>query len=160
GRREVLHTIAPVWDGNEVWLVVAGAAMFAAFPGWYATAFSALYPALVILLVALIVRGVGIEFRNRRESKRWRRRWSVIRVLSSLVAPLLVGVALADFGHGLPINSQQEFVGNFGDLLPGYSIVTGLAFVAICLLHGAVFLGLKTRGEQRRRAVRIARRLA
>jgi cytochrome bd ubiquinol oxidase subunit II len=160
GRRGVLHTIAPVWDGNEVWLITAGAAMFAAFPGWYATAFSALYPALVLLLVALILRGVGIEFRNKRESVRWRRGWSVALVASSLAAPLLVGVALADFGHGLPVNAKQEFVGNFGDLLPGYSVVAGIAFLAICLLHGAVFLSLKIHGEPYRRAVRLARRLA
>jgi cytochrome d ubiquinol oxidase subunit II len=157
GRREVLHTIAPVWDGNEVWLITAGAAMFAAFPGWYATAFSALYPALVILLVALILRGVGIEFWGRRDSARWRRLWSVTLILSSVAAPLLVGVALADFGYGLPIDAQQEFVGNFWDLLPLYSIVTGIAFVAIALLHGAVFLGIKVHGDLHRRAVRLAR---
>jgi cytochrome bd ubiquinol oxidase subunit II len=157
GRREALHSIAPVWDGNEVWLITAGASMFAAFPGWYATAFSALYPALVLLLIALILRGAGIEFWGRRESARWRRGWSVALVVSSITAPLLVGVALADFGYGLPIDAQQEFVGNFWDLLPLYSIVTGVAFVAITLLHGAVFLSIKVHGELRRRAVRLAR---
>lgn len=157
GRREVLHTIAPVWDGNEVWLVTAGAAMFAAFPGWYATGFSSLYPALVLLLVALILRGVGIEFRGKRDSVRWRRLWSAALVVSSVAAPLLVGVALADFGYGLPIDSQEEFVGSFWDLIPVYSIVTGLAFVAITLLHGAVFLSIKVHGELHRRAVRLAR---
>ena len=160
GRREVLHTIAPVWDGNEVWLVTAGAAMFAAFPGWYATGFSGLYPALVLLLVALILRGVAIEFWGKRASTRWRRQWSIALVASSIVAPLLVGVALADFGHGLPIDSQQEFVGDFWDLLPWYSVVTGVAFVAIMLLHGAVFLSLKIHGEPHRRAVRLARIIA
>jgi cytochrome bd-type quinol oxidase subunit 2 len=160
GRREVLHTIAPVWDGNEVWLITAGAAMFAAFPGWYATGFSALYGALVLLLIALILRGVGIEFRHKRETTRWRRGWSVVLVVSSLAAPLLVGIALADFAHGLPIDANEEFVGNFWDLLPIYSIVAGLAFVAMSLLHGAVFLSLKVHGEQYRRATRIARMLA
>jgi cytochrome d ubiquinol oxidase subunit II len=133
--------------------------MFAAFPGWYATAFSALYPALVLLLVALILRGVGIEFRNRRDTRRWRRLWSVALVVSSIAAPLLVGVALGDFGYGLPIDAQQEFIGNFWDLLPWYSVVTGIAFVAISLLHGAVFISIKVHGEPRRRAVRLARSL-
>lgn len=160
GRREVLRTIQPVWDGNEVWLITAGASMFAAFPVWYATAFSGLYLALVLLLVALILRGVAIEFRNKRESVPWRRGWSITLVVSSLLAPLLVGVALADFVYGLPIDSEQEFAGGFLDLLPVYSIVTGLAFVAIMLLHGAVFLGLKTGGQPHARAVRAARMTA
>jgi cytochrome bd ubiquinol oxidase subunit II len=160
GRREALHTIAPVWDGNEVWLIVAGASMFAAFPGWYATAFSALYPALVLLLIALILRGVGIEFRGRRDSLRWRRGWSIALVMSSIAAPLLVGVALADFGYGLPINAQQEFAGNFGDLLPLYSVLVGLAFVGVSLLHGAVFITLKVHGDVHTRGTRIARTLA
>src|SRR5262249_43424665 len=94
GRREVIHTIGPVWDGNEVWLIIAGPGMFAAFPGWYAPAFSSLSPAVVVLLVALILRGVAIEFRHKRESPRWRRLWSVALIGSSLVAPVLVGVAL------------------------------------------------------------------
>jgi cytochrome d ubiquinol oxidase subunit II len=160
GRREVLHTIAPVWDGNEVWFITAGAAMFAAFPGWYATGFSALYGALVLLLVALILRGVGIEFRHKRETTRWRNGWSTALVVSSLAAPLLVGVALADFAHGLPIDANQQFVGNFWDLLPIYSIVTGIAFVAITLLHGAVFLSFKVHGEPHSRSMWLARILA
>jgi cytochrome bd ubiquinol oxidase subunit II len=160
GRREVIHTIAPVWDGNEVWLVVAIAGMFAAFPGWYATAISGLYPVVVLLLIALILRGVGIEFRHKRESARWRRGWSIALVASSLLAPLLVGIMLADFAHGLPIDANQEYVGNLGDLLPAYSVVTGVAFVAITLMHGAVFLGLKVHGEPHARAVRAARVLA
>jgi cytochrome d ubiquinol oxidase subunit II len=160
GRREVLQTILPVWDGNEVWLITAGAAMFAAFPGWYATGFSALYPAIVLLLVALILRGVGLEFRNRREREPWRRGWGIALVASSIAAPLLIGVALADFGYGLPINDQQEFVGDFWDLVPLYSVVTGIAFVAISLLHGAVFISIKVHGETQRRAARLARSLS
>jgi cytochrome d ubiquinol oxidase subunit II len=160
GRREVLHTIAPVWDGNEVWLITAGASMFAAFSGWYATAFSGLYPALVLLLMALILRGVGIEFRNRRDHVGWRRWWGIAVAVSSIVAPLLIGVALADFGYGLPIDAQQEFVGDFWDLVPLYSVVTGIAFVAMTLLHGAVFLSIKVHGEPHRRAVRVARTIA
>jgi cytochrome d ubiquinol oxidase subunit II len=160
GRGEVMHTIAPVWDGNEVWLVVAVAGTFAAFPGWYATGISALYPVVVVLLVVLILRGVGIEFRGKRQTARWRQGWSITLVATSLLAPLLVGIVLADFLYGLPINGQQEFVGDFGDLFSAYSVVTGLAFVAICLLHGAIFLCLKTDGEQRVRARRIARSIA
>jgi cytochrome d ubiquinol oxidase subunit II len=160
GRREVLHTIAPVWDGNEVWLITAVAGMFAAFPGWYATGFSALYGLLVLLLIALILRGVGIEFRHKRETARWRGGWTVALVVSSIAAPLIVGIALADFAHGLPIDANQEFVGNFGDLLSAYSIVTGVAFVAITLLHGAVFLSLKVHGEPHLRSIWLARRLA
>src|SRR5215469_7355194 len=157
GRREVLHTIAPVWDGNEVWLVVAVAGTFAAFPGWYATWVSALYPVVLLLLVVLILRGVAIEFRNKRETIRWRKGWTVALVVSSLLAPLLVGLVLADFGHGLPINTQEEFVGNLGDLLPFYSVVAGIAFMAMTLLHGSVFLCLKTGGAYHVRAVRWAR---
>jgi cytochrome d ubiquinol oxidase subunit II len=160
GRREVIHTIAPVWDGNEVWLIVAVAGTFAAFPGWYATGISALYPLVVLLLIALILRGVGIEFRQKRDTRRWRTGWSVALVVSSLLAPLLVGIILADFGHGLPIDSRQEFVGNFGDLLPFYSVVTGIAFMAMSLLHGAVFLCFKTGGDYHVRAARWARALA
>jgi cytochrome d ubiquinol oxidase subunit II len=114
----------------------------------------------VLLLIALILRGVGIEFRGRRETARWRRGWSIALVMSSIAAPLLVGVALADFGYGLPINAQQEFAGNLGDLLPVYSIVVGVAFVAVTLLHGAVFVSIKVHGDIRRRATRIARTLA
>jgi cytochrome d ubiquinol oxidase subunit II len=160
GRREVIHTIAPVWDGNEVWLIVAGASMFAAFPGWYATGFSALYPALVLLLVALILRGVAIEYRGKRDSAGWRRWWSVALIGSSLAAPLLVGVALADFAYGLPIDANEEFVGNFWDLLPLYSVVTGVAFLVVTLMHGAVFLALKLHREPHARAIRLARLLA
>jgi cytochrome d ubiquinol oxidase subunit II len=160
GRREVIHTIAPVWDGNEVWLITAVAGMFAAFPGWYATGFSALYGLVALLLVALILRGVGIEFRHKRDTRRWRTGWSVALVVSSLAAPLLVGIVLADFLYGLPINNQEQFVGNFGDLLPFYSVITGIAFMVMTLLHGAVFLSIKTHGEYHVRAVRLARTLA
>src|SRR5499425_3143567 len=96
GRRAVINSIGPLWDGNEVWLVVAGAAIFAAFPGWYATMFSALYLAVVLLLVALIVRGVSFEYRGKRRAARWRRTWEFLLTAGSLLAPLLLGVALGD----------------------------------------------------------------
>ena len=102
GRRAAINTIGPLWDGNEVWLIVAGAAMFAAFPGWYATMFSAYNLALVLLLASLIVRGVAFEYRGKRDAARWRRTWDVLLTAGSVLAPLLIGVALAGLLHGLP----------------------------------------------------------
>jgi cytochrome d ubiquinol oxidase subunit II len=160
GRRAVINTIGPLWDGNEVWLVVAGAAIFAAFPGWYATMFSGFYLAVVLLLAALIVRGVSFEYRGKRGAVRWRRTWSAALTVGSLLAPLLLGVVLGDLLHGLPINASQNYTGSFWDLLQPYGLFTGITFVAICLLHGATFLSLKTTGDLRQRAGRLARRTA
>ena len=160
GRRAAINTIGPLWDGNEVWLIVAGAAMFAAFPGWYATMFSGFYLALVLLLAALIVRGVSFEYRGKRDAVQWRRTWDVSLTAGSLLAPLLIGVALGDLLHGLPINSHQEYTGSFWDLLQPYGLFTGITLVLICLLHGATFLGLKTTGDMHERAGRLARRVA
>jgi len=156
-RRVVINTIGPWWDGNEVWLIVAGASMFAAFPQWYATMFSALYLALVVLLVALFARGVSFEYRGKRESQRWRNGWSLALTIGSILIPLLVGVALGDLLHGLPIDSKHEFTGNFFSLLTGYGLMTGVTMVVLCLLHGATFLALKTTGEIRDRAHAMAR---
>jgi cytochrome bd ubiquinol oxidase subunit II len=160
GRRTVINTIGPLWDGNEVWLIVAGAAMFAAFPGWYATMFSALYLALVILLFALIVRGTSFEYRGKVDSPRWRRTWDGLLTGGSLVVPLLLGIALGDLLHGLPIDSNQEFTGSFWDLLNPYAIYVGLTLVVMCVLHGSTFIALKTEGELHRRAARLARWVA
>ncbi len=160
GRRAAINTIGPLWDGNEVWLIVAGAAMFAAFPGWYATMFSGFYLALVLLLVALIVRGVSFEYRGKGRQPRWRGTWSTLLTAGSLLAPLLIGVALGDLLHGLPINSKQEYTGSFWNLLQPYGIFTGVTLVALCVLHGATFLALKTTGDMRERADRLARRVA
>jgi len=159
GQRVVINTIGPWWDGNEVWLIVAGASMFAAFPNWYATMFSALYLALVVLLVALFGRGVSFEWRGKRDSSRWRSGWSWALTIGSILIPLLVGVALGDLLHGLPINSQHEFTGNFFSLLTGYGLMTGVTLVVLCLLHGATFLALRTTGELRDRAHATASRL-
>src|SRR6478752_10469231 len=115
-RELVVSTIGPWWDGNEVWLIVAGAGMFAAFPLWYATMFSALYLALVLLLAALIIRGVAFEYRGKRDAARWRRTWDAALTTGSLLAPLLLGIALGDLLHGLPINASQNFTGSFWDL--------------------------------------------
>jgi cytochrome d ubiquinol oxidase subunit II len=158
-RRVALNTIGPFWDGNEVWLVVAGAGTFAAFPGWYATMFSALYLALLVVLAALMARGVAFEYRGKSENPRWRSAWRWCTTIGSLLIPLLIGVALGDLLSGLPINSNHEFTGNFLDLLTPYGLWTGLTLVALCLLHGAIFLKLKTTGVVRQRARSLARPL-
>jgi cytochrome bd-type quinol oxidase subunit 2 len=159
-RRAAINTIGPLWDGNEVWLIVAAAAMFAAFPGWYATMFSGFYLAMVLVLVALIIRGVSFEYRGKRGAARWRRTWDAAMITGSVAAPLLIGVALGDLLYGVPINSHQEFTGTFWSLLQPYALVTGVTLVLICALHGATFLSLKTTGEMRERAGRLARRIA
>jgi cytochrome d ubiquinol oxidase subunit II len=158
-RRVAINTIGPWWDGNEVWLVVAGAATFAAFPAWYATWFSALYIALLLALVALMLRGVSFEYRGKRDDERWRRTWTWCLTLGSLFIPLLIGIALGDLLNGLPINSSHDYTGDFFDLLTGYGIWTGVTLVGLCLLHGATFLKLRTTGEMRERATSIARPL-
>jgi cytochrome d ubiquinol oxidase subunit II len=158
GRRAVINTIGPLWDGNEVWLITAGAGMFAAFPGWYATMFSGFYLALVVLLAALIARGISFEYRGKRGSARWRRTWDGMLTGGSLAAPLLIGLALGDLLHGLPVSASQEYTGTFWTLLQPYGVYTGVTMVAICVLHGATFIGLKTTGEVRERATRLAAR--
>jgi cytochrome d ubiquinol oxidase subunit II len=158
-RRVAVNTIGPWWDGNEVWLVVAGAAMFAAFPGWYATLFSALYLALVLVLLGLFARGVSFEFRGKRESRRWRTGWTWALTIGSALVPLLIGVALGDLLHGLPINQSHDFTGNFFDLLTGYGLMTGVTLLTLSLLHGATFLALRTTDEIRDRARAAARKI-
>jgi cytochrome d ubiquinol oxidase subunit II len=142
-----------------VWLIVAGAAMFAAFPGWYATMFSALYLALVLVLLALFARGVSFEYRGKRESARWRAGWSWALAVGSALIPLLIGVGLGDLLHGLPINQQHDYTGNFFGLLTGYGLMTGVTLLTLCLLHGATFLALRTTGEIRDRARSMGRRI-
>ncbi len=160
GRRMAVNTIGPLWDGNEVWLIVAGASMFAAFPGWYATMFSGFYLAFVALLVALIMRGVSFEFRGKSDDARWRGTWDVVMTVGSVLAPLLIGVALGNLLHGVPIASNQEYTGDLLDLLNPYSLYTGITLVLVCVLHGSTFLALKTTGEVRERSDRLARRAA
>jgi cytochrome bd ubiquinol oxidase subunit II len=159
-RQLAVDSIGPLWDGNEVWLIVAAAAMFAAFPGWYATMFSAFYLPLVLLLAALIVRGVSFEYREKRESPRWRRTWSLLLTVGSLLAPLIIGIALGDLLHGVPIDAQQEFTGGVLDLISPYSLFVGLTVVALCVTHGATFLALKVGGDVHDRACTLARRSA
>src|ERR1700743_3532184 len=160
GRRAAINTIGPLWDGNEVWLIVAGASMFAAFPGWYATMFSGLYLAMVLLLMSLIIRGVAFEYRGKRDAARWRRTWDVSLTVGSLLAPLLIGIALGDLLHGLPTTPAQNYTGSFWDLFQPYALLTGVTLVLICLLHGATFLALKTTGSMHDRSRLLARRVA
>jgi cytochrome d ubiquinol oxidase subunit II len=159
GRRLAISTIAPTWDGNEVWLVVAAAAMFAAFPDWYATAFSAYYLVLVILLAGLIARGISIEYRDRTDSDRSRRVWDNLLTGSSVAVPFVVGLLLGGLLHGVPIDSSQEFTGSFASLLQPYALYVGVTFVLICALHGGTFLALRSSGAVRTRATALARGL-
>jgi cytochrome d ubiquinol oxidase subunit II len=154
-RRVMLTTIGPHWDGNEVWLLTAGGATFAAFPHWYATMFSAFYLPLLVLLVALIVRNMGFEYRGKRDDDRWRRNWDWAIIGGSIVAPVLVGVALTNVVRGLPIDQDMEFTGNVFTLLNPMSLLGGLVILGLSLTHGAFFLALKTSGEIRGDAQRL-----
>ena len=159
-RRVALNTIGPVWDGNEVWLITAGGALFAAFPDWYATLFSGFYLPLLIILVALIVRIVAIEWRAKIDDDAWRRRcdWGI--VFGSWVPAVLWGVAFANIVRGVEIDAQKQVVSSFFDLLNPYALLGGLTTALVFALHGAVFLALKSADEIRGDAVAIAARLA
>ena len=159
-RRVAINTIGPTWDGNEVWLIVAGAATFAAFPLWYSTMFSALYLALLIVLLALMARGVSFEYRGRLDDPRWRTGWKWSMTLGSALIPLLIGVALGDLLHGLPINRDHTYTGTFWNLLVPYGLWTGVTLVAISLVSGATFLALKTTGDFHDRVAGVARWLS
>ena len=154
-RRAILRTIGPVWDGNEVWLIVAGGATFAAFPEWYATLFSGFYLPLFLILVGLIVRGVGIEYRNKESSLRWRGRWDVLIAVASFIPALLWGVAFANIVAGVPIDGDKQFTGNLFTLLNPFGLLGGATTLLLFLTHGLVFLALKTEGELRDRANRL-----
>jgi cytochrome bd ubiquinol oxidase subunit II len=158
-RRVMINTIGPVWDGNEVWLITAGGAMFAAFPRWYATLFSASYLPLLLILVALIVRGVAFEFRGQRADPAWKRCWEWAIVFGSFVPALLWGVAFANIVRGVPLNADHDYTAGLGALLNPYALLGGLTLLAVFALHGAVFLALKTAGEIRERAAALAARI-
>jgi cytochrome bd ubiquinol oxidase subunit II len=145
GRRAVINTIGPHWDGNEVWLITAGGATFAAFPHWYATLFSGFYLPLFFLLIALILRGVAFEFRSKDEQPLWRKTWDWIIFGSSLTAALLLGVAFSNLARGVPIDANMHYVGGFFNLLNPYALLGGVTAVFAFALHGAIFLSLKTR---------------
>jgi cytochrome bd ubiquinol oxidase subunit II len=159
-RGTMLETIGPVWDGNEVWLVVAAGATFAAFPIWYATMFSGFYLALLLVLVLLIARVVSFEWRGKSESPHWRALWSGANALASFGAPFLWGVALATLLNGVPLDSNGDFAGSFWDLFSLYSVFAGRATVLLFAFHGATFLTLRTNGNLRERASRVARLLS
>ncbi len=158
-RRIMVNTIGPFWDGNEVWLLTAGGATFAAFPEWYATLFSGFYLALFLVLLALIVRGVAFEFRSKDHHPRWRALWDWCIFFGSLLPALLFGVAFANLIRGVPIDAAMNYVGNFGDLLSWYALFGGLASLTMFILHGAIYLTLKTTGDLQERSHKIAFRL-
>jgi cytochrome d ubiquinol oxidase subunit II len=158
-RRVIINTIGPHWDGNEVWLLTAGGATFAAFPNWYATLFSGFYLALFLLLLALIVRGVALEFRSKDDNPRWRALWDWCIFIGSLVPALLLGVVFANLLRGVPINANQQYVGSFFDLLNPFALLGGVASLLTFTLYGALFLTLKTTGELLTAAQNGARRI-
>jgi cytochrome d ubiquinol oxidase subunit II len=155
-RRAVLTTLGPVWDGNEVWLLVAGGATFAAFPEWYATLFSGFYLPLFLILVSLIVRGVAFEYRSKYGKAQWRQRWDIAIVISSVIPALLWGVAFANIVRGVPIEisaeGNLEYVGGFFNLLNPFALLGGVVTLTVFLTHGAIFLSLKTAGDIREKA--------
>jgi len=146
-RRVLINAIGPVWDGNEVWLVTGGGALFAAFPNVYATVFSGFYTAFVLLLVALIFRAVAIEFRSKQPMAWWRQMWDVGFAAGSLLSSLLIGVAMGNIAWGIPIDGRGEFAGDFWTLLKPYPILLGVTTVALFMMHGAIYAVMKTEGE-------------
>lgn len=158
-RRVLINTIGPVWDGNEVWLLTAGGATFAAFPNWYATMFSGFYLALFLILVALIFRSVAFEFRSKMDGKTWRSNWDLALSLGSFVPALLFGVAFGNLIKGVPIDDKMEFVGNFFSLLQPFALLTGILSLVFFLYHGSVFITLKTTGDLNSRAQALSKKL-
>ncbi len=158
-RRMVVNSIGPIWDGNEVWLLTAGGAMFAAFPNWYATLFSGFYLALFLILIALIIRGVAFEFRSKDVSPRWRSLWDSAIFVGSLIPALLWGVAFGNILRGVAIDAHMTYVGTFFDLLNPYALLAGLVTLTLFILHGALFLELKIDGVIRERTRNIVRRM-
>jgi cytochrome d ubiquinol oxidase subunit II len=158
-KRVLINTIGPVWDGNEVWLLTAGGATFAAFPEWYATLFSGFYLPLLIILVCLIVRGVAFEYRAKRPEEDWQRNWETAIFWTSLIPAFLWGVAFGNIVRGVKIDKNFEYVGNLWDLLNPYAILGGLVTLTLFTFHGTVFVGLKTVGYIRERARKLALQL-
>ena len=158
-RRVLLNTIGPVWDGNEVWLLTAGGATFAAFPNWYATLFSGFYLALLLILVALIVRALGFEYRGKRDDDRWRRNWDYAIFLGSVVPSFLWGVAFTNIVRGVPIDAQMTYTGSLLTLLNPIALLGGLMTLAVFLTHGLLYVALKTEGVIRQDARALAVRV-
>ena len=159
-KRVMINTIGPVWDGNEVWLLVAGGATFAAFPMWYATLFSGFYLPLFLILVALIIRGVAFEYRSKLDGVAWRQRWDRALTISSYVPSILWGVAFANIVKGVPIDADMQYTGGFFNLLNPYALLGGITTLMLFMTHGAIFIALKTTGELRARARSLAGKLA
>jgi cytochrome bd ubiquinol oxidase subunit II len=156
-RRTIINTIGPHWDGNEVWLITAGGATFAAFPNWYATMFSGFYLPLFLLLIGLIVRGVAFEFRSKDDNPRWRNLWDWCLFAGSLIPTILFPVAFSNLVRGIPINADMQYIGGFFNLLNPYALLAALAVTLLFILHGATFLSLKTTGEIEQKAKDIVR---
>ncbi|WP_429373277.1 cytochrome d ubiquinol oxidase subunit II [Paenibacillus sp. DS2015] len=158
-RRVLINSIGPFWDANEVWLITAGGAMFAAFPHWYATLFSGFYTALVFVLLALIGRGVAFEFRGKVNSERWKRTWDIVIFFGSLLPPLLFGVVFACLIQGVPIGEDMNMNAGFFDIVNVYTLLGGITVVVLCLVHGLLFTTLRTLGSLQERARIMAKRL-
>jgi cytochrome d ubiquinol oxidase subunit II len=156
----MFESIGPVWDGNEVWLVVAAGATFAAFPAWYATMFSGFYIGLLLILVCLIVRVVSFEWRDKHDAARWRTTWQWANTIGSLGATFLWGLLLSNLLHGVPLNSSHAFTGSFWDLFTGYTVLGGIAVVLVFAFHGATYLAIRTSGDLEARAAAAAERVA
>jgi cytochrome d ubiquinol oxidase subunit II len=146
-RRVMINSIGPVWDGNEVWLVTGGGALFAAFPHVYATVFSGFYTAFMLLLFVLIFRAVAIEFRSKQEAKWWRKTWDILFSVASIVIPFLMGVALGNIVTGVPVGSDKEFMGSFFGLITPYTVLVGITTVALFMMHGCIYVVMKTEGD-------------
>jgi len=158
-RRAIINAVGPTWDGNEVWLLTAGGATFAAFPHWYATMFSGFYLALFLLLVGLIIRGISFEYRSKDAAPKWRNTFDWMIAVGSFLCALLLGTAFANLARGVPINENMMFTGNLFTLLNPYGLLGGLTTVAVFLLHGVNFLSLKLDGDLRKRANDWAKKL-
>ena len=155
-RRQIINTIGPVWDLNETWVIVAGACLFAAFPEWYATLFSGFYLALLLILLALIARGVSFEYRHQRDSLRWKAGFDTMIVVGSAVPALLWGVAVANIVQGVPLDADFEYIGSFLTLLNPYALLGGLTTLLLFFTHGVYFVALKTDGQVRADARKLA----
>ena len=160
GRRVVLNTIGPVWDGNEVWLLTAGGATFAAFPEWYATMFSGFYLPLLLILVSLIIRAVAIEYRGKINDQTWRTRWDWAIILTAWFPAVLWGVAFSNIVRGVPLDENHQFIGNFFTFLNPFALLGGVVTLLLFLSHGAIFLSLKTDGVIRERSEAFAKKIS
>ncbi len=158
-RRVLINSIGPFWDANEVWLITAAGAMFAAFPDWYATLFSGFYIPFVFALLALIARGVAFEFRGKRDSQAWKKTWDAAIFFGSAIPPFLLAVVFASFIKGLPIDGDMQMYAGFTDIVNVYTVVAGITVVLLCLVHGLMFTTLRTSGDMQDRARKLGQKL-